>query len=72
MALVEYNFFRGGFGFNPKTFTNLIPNVIKQNIPNPIVIPISLPDKKIGVDITLPQVLYINYSASSAAAAAAS
>ena len=34
MALVEYNFFRGGFGFNPKTFTNLIPNVIKQNIPN--------------------------------------
>ena len=34
IALVEYNFFRGGFGFNPKTFTNLIPNVIKYNLPN--------------------------------------
>ena len=34
IALVEYNFFRGGFGFSPKTFTNLIPNVIKYNLPN--------------------------------------
>ena len=34
IALVEYCFFKGGFGFNPKTFTNLIHSVIKQYLPN--------------------------------------
>lgn len=30
IRLVEYCFFRGSFGFNPKTFTSLIPNKIKD------------------------------------------
>ena len=32
IRLVEYNFFRGSFGFSPKTFMNLVPNVIKSNL----------------------------------------
>lgn len=34
LRLVEYNFFRGSFGFSPKTFMNLVPNVIKSNLNN--------------------------------------
>jgi hypothetical protein len=30
IRLAEYCFFRGSFGFNPKTFTSLIPNKIKD------------------------------------------
>lgn len=33
IRLVEYNFFRGSFGFNPKTFLRLIPNSIKEALP---------------------------------------
>ena len=32
LRLVEYNFFRGSFGFSPKTFMNLVPNVVKSNL----------------------------------------
>lgn len=32
LRLVEYNFFRGSFGFSPKTFMNLTPNIIKRNL----------------------------------------
>ena len=34
LRLAEYNFFRGSFGFSPKTFMNLVPNVIKSNLNN--------------------------------------
>ena len=34
VRLVEYNFFRGGFGFSPKTFTRLLPSEIKKVLPN--------------------------------------
>ena len=32
--LIEYNFFRHGFGFSPLTFMSLVPNTIKNTIPN--------------------------------------
>ena len=32
--LFLYNFFRGGIGFNPKTFMQLVPTYVKQRIPN--------------------------------------
>lgn len=34
IRLVEYCFFRGSFGFNPKTFMNLVPNIIKDGLNN--------------------------------------
>lgn len=34
LHLVEYNFFRGGFGFSPKTFIKITPNVIKSSLNN--------------------------------------
>ena len=34
IKLVEYNYFRGSFGFSPKTFTNLTPNVVKTGLNN--------------------------------------
>lgn len=34
LRLAEYNYFRGSFGFSPKTFMNLTPNVVKSNLPN--------------------------------------
>ena len=34
MKLVEYNFFIGSFGFNPKTFMSLVPNIVRENLPN--------------------------------------
>ena len=33
IKLVEYNFFRGGFGFDSKTFTRLVPESVKDRIP---------------------------------------
>lgn len=30
--LITYNFFRAGIGFNPKTFTNLIPTPVKEKL----------------------------------------
>lgn len=33
LKLVEYNFFLGSFGFNPKTFMSLTPNNVKLAIP---------------------------------------
>ena len=32
--IVEYNFFRGGFGFSPKTFMRILPSDLKLAIPN--------------------------------------
>lgn len=32
LRLVEYAFFKGGFGFNPKTFMKLVPNAIKLEL----------------------------------------
>lgn len=34
IKLVEYNFFRGGLGFSPKTFMRLVPEDIKDALPN--------------------------------------
>ena len=34
LDLVEYNFFRGSFGFSPKTFMKLVSNSVKKSIPN--------------------------------------
>ena len=34
LKLVEYNFFRGSFGFNPQTFMSLVPNQVKVGIQN--------------------------------------
>lgn len=34
LKLVEYNFFRGGLGFSPKTFMRLVPEDIKDILPN--------------------------------------
>ena len=34
IKLVEYNFFRGGLGFDPKTFMKLVPESIKDVLPN--------------------------------------
>ena len=34
LSLVEYNYFRGSFGFSPKTFMSLVPNVVKNNLNN--------------------------------------
>jgi hypothetical protein len=34
MKLFKYNFFRGGIGFNPKTFMSLLTIKMKENIPN--------------------------------------
>ena len=33
IMLFKYNFFRGGIGFNPKTFMNLLPVEVKESIP---------------------------------------
>ena len=33
LKLVEYNFFLGSFGFSPKTFMSMTPNVVKLAIP---------------------------------------
>lgn len=33
IQLFEYNFFRTGIGFSPKTFLNLLPTYIKERIP---------------------------------------
>ena len=32
IRLAEYNYFRGSFGFSPKTFMNLVPNVVKSGL----------------------------------------
>ena len=34
LTLIEYNFFRGGFGFNPLTFMSAVPSLLKQALPN--------------------------------------
>lgn len=34
IKLFNYNFFRGGIGFSPKTFMNLVPVYVKERIPN--------------------------------------
>ena len=34
IKLFKYNFFKGGIGFSPKTFMNLVPTYIKERIPN--------------------------------------
>lgn len=33
IKIFEYNVIRGTFGFNPKTFTKLVPNILKQSLP---------------------------------------
>lgn len=33
IKLFKYNFFKGGIGFNPKTFMNLLPIQVKEKIP---------------------------------------
>lgn len=33
IMLFKYNFFRGGIGFSPKTFMNLLPVEVKESIP---------------------------------------
>ncbi len=33
IKLFNYNFFRGGIGFSPKTFMNLVPVYVKERIP---------------------------------------
>lgn len=32
--IIEYNFFRGGFGFSPKTFMRILPSDLKLALPN--------------------------------------
>lgn len=32
--VIEYNFFRGGFGFSPKTFMRILPSELKLALPN--------------------------------------
>lgn len=48
LKLFEYCFFRGGIGFNPKTFMSLIPVKVKEKIPKYVdtfrVLPDSIPD----------------------------
>ena len=34
IKLFNYNFFRGGIGFSPKTFMSLVPVYVKERIPN--------------------------------------
>jgi hypothetical protein len=34
MDLIEYNFYIAGLGFNPNTFSNLIPVALRVLIPN--------------------------------------
>ena len=34
IKLVEYNYFRGGFGFSSRTFTRLVPEDVKDNLRN--------------------------------------
>ena len=34
VRLVEYNFFRGSFGFSPQTFMSLVPNQVKVGLKN--------------------------------------
>lgn len=34
LKLVEYNYFRGGFGFDSKTFTRLVPEDVKDKLGN--------------------------------------
>lgn len=34
LKLFKYNFFKGGIGFSPKTFTNLLPVQLKELVPN--------------------------------------
>lgn len=52
LKLFEYCFFRGGIGFNPKTFMSLIPVTVKEKIPKYVdtfrVLPDSIP--KIVID----------------------
>lgn len=33
LQILEYNVFKGTFGFNPKTFTKLVPNTLKKGLP---------------------------------------
>ena len=51
LKLFEYCFFRGGIGFNPKTFMNLVPIYVKERIPRYIEtfnkLPFSDPDEVI-------------------------
>lgn len=34
LKLAEYCFYRGGFGFSPKTYSNIMPNAVKKALPN--------------------------------------
>lgn len=49
LRIAEYNFFRGSFGFNPKTFMNLLPNIIKSNLNNYIHI-LNEKDSQLSID----------------------
>lgn len=33
IQILEYNVMKGTFGFNPKTFTKYVPNILKQGLP---------------------------------------
>lgn len=48
IKLFNYNFFRGGIGFSPKTFMNLVPVYVKEKIPGYVdtfrVLPYTVPE----------------------------
>lgn len=48
IKLFNYNFFRGGVGFSPKTFMSLVPVYVKERIPNYVdtfrVLPTTVPE----------------------------
>lgn len=48
IKLFKYNFFKGGIGFNPKTFMNLLPVFVKERIPGYVdafrVLPSTVPE----------------------------
>lgn len=48
IKLFNYNFFRGGIGFSPKTFMSLVPVFVKERLPNYVdtfrVLPSTVPE----------------------------
>lgn len=48
IKLFNYNFFRGGIGFSPKTFMSLVPVYVKERIPNYVdtfrILPTTVPE----------------------------
>ena len=48
IKLFNYNFFRGGIGFSPKTFMSLVPVYVKERVPNYVdtfrILPTTVPE----------------------------